>query len=146
MKTLEFKIFINAPREKVWQILWENESYREWASVFCDGTYAVSDWKEGDVVHFLSPGGMGINSIILKRVDDEYMAFKHLSEIKEYKVLSTDESQEGWSGAMETYRLISTENGTLLEATMDMVEKYTDYFEETYPKAFEKIKELSEKQ
>lgn len=144
MKTLEFKININAPKEKVWEVLWEDKSYREWASVFCEGTYAVSDWKEGDVIHFLSPGGMGMNSVIFKRVDNEYMAFKHLSDIKDYKVQPVDTSPGGWSEAMETYRLIPVDNGTLLEATMDMVEKYLDYFQEIFPKALEKIKELSE--
>ena len=144
MKTLEFKISIDAPKEKVWEVLWDDQTYRQWASVFCEGTYAVSSWQEGDVIHFLSPGGMGMNSIIFKKVENEYMAFKHISEIKDYKVLPADAAGEGWSNVMETYRLISTENGTLLEGTMDMDEKYTDYFEEVFPKAFEKIKELSE--
>ena len=145
MKTLEFKITINATKEKVWHVLWEDESYREWATVFCEGTYAVSDWKEGDVIHFLSPGGMGLNSIIFKRVENEYMAFKHLSEIKDYIVQPIDETGVGWSNLMETYRLTSIDEGTLLEGTMDMTEKYIDYFEEIFPKAFEKIKELSER-
>ncbi|PKB16125.1 SRPBCC domain-containing protein [Flavobacterium sp. 5] len=146
MTTLEFKINIDAPKEKVWQTLWEDESYRQWANVFCEGTYAVSNWQEGDVIHFLSPGGMGMNSIILKRIENEYMAFKHISEIKDYKVLPINEAGEGWSNLMETYRLTATQDGTLLEGTMDMFEKYIDYFEEIFPKAFEKIKELSEKE
>ena len=145
METLEFKITIDAPKEKIWKILWNDETYRQWAAVFCEGTYAVSDWKEGDPIHFLSPGGMGMNSIIFKRVDNEYMAFKHLSDIKDYKVLPPDTSPSGWSEAMETYRLIPIENGTLLEATMDLVEKHLDYFQGIFPKALEKIKELSEK-
>ena len=145
MKTLEFKISINAPKEKVWEILWEDRTYREWATVFCEGTYAVSNWQEGDSIHFLSPEGSGMNSVIFKRVENEYMAFKHLSEIKDFKVLPVSETDQGWSDAMETYRLTSTENGTILEGTMDMVEKYIDYFQDIFPKAFEKIKELSEK-
>ena len=145
MKTLEFKITIDAPKEKVWQTLWEDKSYREWANVFCEGTYAESNWNERDVILFLTPDGMGMNSVISKKVENDYMAFKHLSEIKDFNVLPTGISEQGWSDAMETYRLTSTEDGTLLEATMDMVEKYIEYFEEVFPKAFEKIKELSGK-
>lgn len=90
MKTLQFKININAPKEKVWQTLWDDKSFREWASVFCEGTYAESNWKEGDAIHFLTPDGMGMNSVIFKRTENEYMAFKHLSEIKDFKVLPAD--------------------------------------------------------
>lgn len=47
MTTLEFKIEINAPKEKVWDILWNDATYKQWTSVFCEGNYVVSDWKEG---------------------------------------------------------------------------------------------------
>lgn len=145
MKTMEFNISINASKEKVWKILWEDQSYREWASIFCEGTYAVSNWQEGDSIQFLNSDGSGMNSIIFKRVDNEYMAFKHLSGIKDFKVLPVEENGEGWSEAMETYTLSSNGNDTLLVGTMDMVEKYIDYFETIFPKALAKIKELSEK-
>ena len=57
MTTLEFKIEINAPKEKVWDILWNDATYKQWTSVFCEGNYVVSDWKEGSKIHFLSPNG-----------------------------------------------------------------------------------------
>lgn len=145
MKTLTFKISINAPKERVWEVLWSDKSYQEWTSVFCEGTYVVSNWKEGDSIQFLSPNGSGMDSVVFKRIENEYMAFKHLSEVKEFKVMPVDTTDQGWSGAMETYRLTSDENGTLLEGTMDMVEKYIDYFQTIFPKAFEKVKALSEK-
>jgi len=145
MKTLEFKITINAPNEKVWEVLWEDKTYREWAAVFCEGSYAVSTWEEGDPIHFLTPEGMGMNSVIFKKEDNEYMAFKHLSEIKDHIVLPVGEFSEGMSGGMETYRLVPIDIGTVLEVTMDTEENYIDYFEDVFPKALEKIKELSEK-
>ena len=144
MKTLEFKISIDAPKEKVWEILWDDKSYRDWASVFCEGTYAVSDWKEGDSIQFLTPDGSGMNSVIFKRVENEYMAFKHLSDIKDFKVLPADAAVQGWSDAMETYEIRPIEKGVLLVVTMDMVEKYIDYFQATFTKAIERIKRLSE--
>lgn len=45
MEVLDFKIEINAPKEKVCSVLWDDETYRKWTTVFCEGTYAVSDWK-----------------------------------------------------------------------------------------------------
>ena len=45
MKKLQFSIEINAPKEKVWDTLWQDENYRKWTSVFMEGSFAESDWK-----------------------------------------------------------------------------------------------------
>ena len=57
MKTLEFKTTIKASKEKVWFILWDNITYGKWTTLFCEGSYAVTDWQQGSKVHFLSPSG-----------------------------------------------------------------------------------------
>jgi hypothetical protein len=144
METLEFKIEINAPKEKVWEVLWKDETYRQWTSAFCEGTYAISDWNEGSKIHFLSPNGEGMNSIIQSKVINEYMAFKHLSELKNFEEMPIDAVAQGWTGAMETYRLTQNSTITILDVTMDCIEKYADYFKNTFPKSMQIIKELSE--
>jgi hypothetical protein len=144
MTTLEFKIEINAPKEKVWDVLWNEETYKQWTSVFGEGTYAVSDWKEGSKIHFLSPNGDGMNSIIYKKIDNEYIAFKHLSEIKNFQEMPVDDGTQEWAGAMETYRLTENNGLTVLEAKMDSVKKYVDYFRTAFPKGLDLVKKLSE--
>lgn len=63
MEKLHFSTNINAPREKVWDTLWNDNSYRKWTSAFMEGSYAETDnWKEGSKVLFLSPGGDGMGS------------------------------------------------------------------------------------
>jgi uncharacterized protein YndB with AHSA1/START domain len=144
METLEFKINIKAPRETVWNILWTDETYRKWTSVFCEGSHTISDWNEGDKIHFMSPNGEGMYSVIETKIPNEYMAFKHLGEIKDFKELPIDEATKKWSGAMETYRLTEEDGFTVLEAKVDTLEKYIDYFKEVFPKGLEMVKELSE--
>ncbi|MEI9912589.1 MAG: hypothetical protein WDO71_24880 [Bacteroidota bacterium] len=57
MQRINFSISINAPKEKVWQVLWNDSSYRQWTSAFSEGSYVVTDnWKEGTKILFLSPG------------------------------------------------------------------------------------------
>ena len=145
METLEFKIRIKATPEKIWSVLWEDETYKKWTSAFCEGSYAVSDWKEGDKIHFMSPGGEGMNSIIEKKIPNEYMAFKHIGEIKDFKELPLNAETEKWSGYMETYRLIPDDEFTDLVSQVDVIEKHIDYFKEAFPKGLEAVKELSEK-
>src|SRR6187402_437325 len=112
MKTLEFKIEIEAPKEKVWKVLWDDETYRQWTAPFCEGSYAVSDWNEGSKIHFMSPNGEGMNSIIESKIPNEYMAFKHIGELKNFEELPIDSKTQEWSGAMETYRLTENNIGT----------------------------------
>ena len=52
MKKLSFTIDIKAPKEKVWHSLWDEENYQSWTSVFCEGSYTVSDWNEGSKIYF----------------------------------------------------------------------------------------------
>ncbi|MDQ6472647.1 SRPBCC domain-containing protein [Flavobacterium sp. LHD-80] len=144
METLEFKIRIKAPATKVWEVLWNDDTYKEWTGAFCEGSYAISDWNEGDKIHFMSPSGEGMNSIIEKKIPNEYMAFKHIGEIKDHKELPLDEETKKWSGAMETYRLTPDDEFVDLTAQVDVVEKYIDYFKDAFPKGLEKVKELSE--
>jgi len=145
METLEFKIRIKATPEKIWSVLWEDETYKKWTNAFCEGSYAVSDWNEGDKIHFMSPGGEGMNSIIEKKIPNEYMAFKHIGEIKDFKELPLNAETEKWSGYMETYRLIPDDEFTDLVSQVDVIEKHIDYFKEAFPKGLEAVKELSEK-
>ncbi|MFV8268569.1 SRPBCC domain-containing protein [Flavobacterium sp. GT2N3] len=144
MIPLEFKIEINAPKEKVWDVLWNEKTYKDWTSVFCEGTYAVSDWQEGNTIHFLSPNGDGMNSIIYRKIDNEYIAFKHLSEIKNFQEMPVDAAAQEWAGAMETYLLMEINGMTILETKMDSLEKHVDYFKTTFPKALDLVKKLAE--
>ena len=77
MKKLQFSIEINAPKEKVWDTLWQDENYRKWTSVFMEGSFAESDWKEGGKIHFLTPDRNGMFGIIEKLVPFEKMYFEN---------------------------------------------------------------------
>ena len=42
MEKLHFSVNINASKEKVWQTLWDDTTYRKWTSAFSETSYAVS--------------------------------------------------------------------------------------------------------
>ena len=145
MEKLNFSISIDAPREKVWEVLWNDKSYRSWTEVFSAGSHAVSDWKEGSKVLFLDGGGRGMVSRIAARKPNEFMSFEHLGEVKDGVEDTESEKVKGWKGATENYTLEKKGNLTQLKVEMDITEDFKDYFEKTWPKALEKLKELSEK-
>jgi hypothetical protein len=145
MKRLIFTTNIKATKDKVWEILWNDATYREWTSVFSEGSYAVSDWKEGSKVQFLSNDGDGMYSIIEKSSPGRYMSFKHLGVVKNGKEQPNDEETKKWSGSMENYTLNDVEGFTELIVEIDITEDHEDYFRNTFPKAVQKIKEISER-
>lgn len=144
MKKLHFLIEIKAPKEKVWQVLWDDASYRKQTSTFSEGSYAISDWKEGSKVLFLSPNGEGMFSTIAKKTSNELMSFKHLGTVKGGEEQPETEETKKWSGAIENYSLAQKNDVTELLVTMDISEDHEQYFKDTFPKALEIIKTLAE--
>lgn len=139
MVTLNFSVHINATKEKVWKVLWEDETYRKWTSAFSEGSYAESEWKERAPIKFIGPGGNGIYGVIQKLEVNNEMTFRHLGEIR-----SGQEVESFWKGAIESYYLEDDKGGTDLNVAMDAVEKETQYFKEEFPKALALVKELAE--
>lgn len=140
MKTLKFDITINASPQEVWPQLWNDVSYRKWSAVFHEGSYAETDWKEGSKVKFIGTTGDGMFSKIKNNEPNKKMTFEHLGSIMDGKEIPSE-----WAGAIEEYILNENNDKTVLNISVDIIEKYEDYFLKTFPLALQKIKELSEK-
>lgn len=146
MEKLNFSTSINAPKEKVWEVLWDDASYRKWTSAFTEGSYAVTDnWKEGTKVLFLDPKGSGMVSKVAANRPNEYMSFEHYGEVKDGVEDISSEKVREWAGAKENYTLRETDGKTELEVDMDISDEFKDMFISIWPNALEKVKELSEK-
>ncbi len=146
MEKINFATTINAPREKVWKVLWDEASYRDWTSVFTEGSYAKTDnWKEGSKVLFLSPDGDGMVSKVASNKPNKFMSFEHLGVVKNGVEDKESESVKGWAGAKENYTLTEENGKTKLVVDLESTDEFKDYFIKTFPVALEKVKELAEK-
>ena len=141
MTTLNFAATINAVKQKVWNILWNDDTYRKWTTAFCQGSYAVSDWNEGSEIRFLDSNNNGMFSKIEKKISNEQMTFKHLGEIKNGAI-----ELKPWGDAFENYFLEETNGVTDLKViiTMEANADFENYFNATFPKALAILKQLSE--
>jgi uncharacterized protein YndB with AHSA1/START domain len=141
LNKLHYAIAIDAPRDKVWRVLWDDASFRDWSSVFAEGSYAVSDWKEGSTVQFIDPGSnSGMQAVIEKWRPGEFISFRHEAEIKDGKV----QPPAAWSGAHENYTLTNNNGRTTLKVDLDAADEHRGMFEDKFPKALQRIKTLSE--
>lgn len=142
MEKLTFTTHISAPREHVWQVLWDDASYRAWTTVFHEGSHAVSDWQEGSKILFLGPdGSSGMTSRIAKLVPNDTMIFEHLGEVSK----GVEDFTKDWAGAQEKYFLRpASDGGTDLFVELETGTDFAEYFHKTFPAALAKVKELAE--
>ena len=140
METLKSHSTINAPKEKVWETLWNDDTYRQWTSVFSEGSYAKSDWNEGSKILFLSPKGEGMFSVIDRKIPNEQMTFRHLGEIRDGV-----EEPKDWANAVESYHLKDNNGKTELTVALDITDEFAQHFKEIFPKALNAVKEIAEK-
>ncbi len=146
MTKQEYKTVINAPREKVWDVLWGEDTYPKWTSVFAEGSMAETDWAKGSKVLFTDGKGSGMVSRIEENIPHEYMSIEHLGEIRDGVVDTESDMVKAWAGSHENYTLTSVgENQTEVTVDMDFNEEFAEMFRNIWPKALAKLKELSER-
>jgi hypothetical protein len=138
---LKFSIDIKAEKTTIWKALWNESSYRDWASVFAEGSYAISEnWEEGSKVHFLAPDQSGIYSIIETHIPNKMMMFKHIGNVVKGKEQPIDNESQKWSGATEIYTLTDGADTNTLTVDIDVLDEHLEFMSERLPKALEKIK------
>jgi uncharacterized protein YndB with AHSA1/START domain len=140
----EFSIEINASPEKVWFALWDDWHFRLWTNIFYEGSYMVTTWKEGGKVHFLSPGGEGMFSLLELNQPCEKMHFRHIGTIKNFEEQPRDEESELWKGSREYYSLSVKDGVTLLHVSVDIPDQFLDFTLETFPKGLAIVKQMAE--
>lgn len=143
VKKVEFSIEITADKEKVWDTLWKDETFRQWASLIDPGTYIVGDLKEGNEIQFISSeNGYGVTSLVEKVVPNEFLLLRHKADTQES---GKETREEQWTGSEESYTLTENNGVTTLTVVFDVPMELEEYFNENYPKALEKVKVLSER-
>ncbi len=145
MEKINFSTNIDASKEKVWEMLWNLDSYKAWTSAFYEGSYAETDnWKEGSKVLFLGPERSGMVSMVAANKPNEYMSFQHLGEVKEGVEDTTSDKVKVWAGSTENYTLTGENGTTTLSVAMDIAAEFKEMFAKMWPNALEKVKALAE--
>jgi uncharacterized protein YndB with AHSA1/START domain len=143
MKELQFKVEINAPKEKVWTTLWEDITFRDWASIIDEGTYMEGVMEEGNEVQFISSvNGYGVTSLIKKLKPNEYILFWHGADTMDN---GQQEREKEWTGGTESYSLTEENGVTSLIIISDVPQEQEETFNNRFPKALDRLKTLVEK-
>lgn len=144
MTNLHYSTQINAPREKVWEVMLDDSTYREWASVFMPGSYYQGDWSEGSKMLFLGPsedgkkdGGMA--AVVKENRPQEFISLEYHAEV--HDGIEVPMAGNGF----ENYTLQDKDGGTEVSVhLLNLPDEYADMFNDTWPAALTKLKEIAE--
>jgi uncharacterized protein YndB with AHSA1/START domain len=151
MEKLTFTTIINAPREKVWHTMLDDATYRQWTKPFNEGSRYEGSWETGSEMRFIGVDDNGnevggMYSKIKEARPFEFISIEHLGLITETgDVDTTSESVKKWVPAFENYTFSEKEGGTEVYVDIDVSDEWKEMFNDMWPKALVKLKEIAEK-
>lgn len=142
MRSMQFTVEINASRRRIWDTLWQDATFREWAGIIDPGTYMAGDLVEGNEVQFISAeNGYGVTSKVETLVENEFLLLRHKADTQNTGEETRDDE---WTGGEESYALTDANGAMTLTVVFDVPSELEDYFNENYPKALQRVKALAE--
>lgn len=145
METLYFSTHIDAPREKVWDIMLGKETYGEWAKAFGPGSHYEGDWNEGSNIQFLGGDSQtGMASRVKESRKPEFISIEHIGIVMNGIVDTTSDEAKKWAPSLENYTFEEADGGTKLSVSVEVMPEHKSMFEESWPDALKSLKELAE--
>lgn len=152
MKKLQFRTIINAPAKKVYETmlgLKDKSTYEHWTSAFNPTSTFEGTWKKGSKIYFIGTDENGKKGGMVSEVAEnkpaEFVSIRHYGFLDGDTEITSGEVVEKWAGGLENYSYEENQGITTVKVDIDVMEEYLDYFNNTYPKAMEKLKAIAEK-
>lgn len=148
IEKLHFEITITAGAEKVYRTMIDEKQYAAWAAVFNPTSHFKGSWAKGSKILFLGTDKQGkvggMVSRIKENIPNQFISIEHNGIVQEGKEIITGPEVEPWAGSLENYTFSEVKGKTLLTVELDSNAEFKSYFEETWPDALKKLKELCE--
>ena len=153
MKKIKFSTKVNASSQKVYETMLginNKNTYEQWTAEFNPTSTYEGSWKKGEKMCFVGTdengkkGGM--ISEIAENIPSKFVSIRHYGILDGDHEITSGEQVEKWAGSLENYSLTENNGVTTVEVELDTDDNYADYFNNTWPKALNKLKEISENQ
>ncbi len=148
MQRLNFEISIKAPVEHVVKIMLGKETFRLWTAEFEPTSDFEGSWGKGDKIYFtgIDENGKkgGMVSEIAEHIPNKFVSIRHYGILDGDREITEGKDVEKWAGGFENYTYEENDGVTTVFIAIDTTEEHAPYFNLTYPKALEKLKELCE--
>ncbi|WP_125723535.1 SRPBCC family protein [Flavobacterium ustbae] len=151
MQKLQFKKEINASAQKVYETmlgLKDKATYEYWVKTFNPTSTYEGSWDKGSKIRFVGTDENGKKAGMVSEIEEnnpaQFVSIRHYGFLDGDTEVTTGEQVEKWAGGHENYTFEENNGITTVTVEMDTIEEYLDYFNSTYPKAMDKLKEISE--
>ena len=148
MRKLNYKIEIKAPKDKVYQNLIGKETFKQWTSEFHPTSDFEGSWEKGEEIRFIgyAEDGKkeGMLALIEENMPNELISIRHYGVIDGENEIFEGPKVEAWAPAYEIYTLSQEMEITYLAVEVDAADENMEYFDKTWPKALNKLKDISE--
>lgn len=151
MKKLRFEKHIRASAEKVYRTMLglnDRETYRQWTAEFNPHSTYEGSWEKGAKILFIGTdengnrGGMVAE--IAENIPFRLVSVRHYGILDGENEITEGPEVEKWAGGLENYSFEENNGVTTVTVEADVTEDYMDYFNTTWPKALNKLKEVVE--
>jgi uncharacterized protein YndB with AHSA1/START domain len=145
MNTLQYQIEINAPAEKVWNTMLNADTYQEWTAVSWPNSLYEGKWEQGTTIKFIGPDGSGTLALLKTVEYADYLAAEHIAVLLPGGKEETGAPAKDWIGTEENYTFEAHGDATLLKIDMLTHPSWEKMFNDGWPPALAKLKEICER-
>ncbi|RIV43044.1 SRPBCC family protein [Flagellimonas pelagia] len=152
MKKIQYKKDIKASAEKVYNTMLGMETiktYEQWTAEFNPTSTYEGSWEKGSKIYFVGTDENGKRGGMVSEIADnvpfQFVSIRHYGILDGENEITEGPEVEKWAGSLENYDLQEHNGVTTLTVETDVADDYLDYFNTTWPKALNRLKELAEK-
>ncbi len=148
MEKLQFKVDIIAEVAKVYNTMLNQDTYKQWTTVFNPLSSFEGDWNKGSRLRFIgiNKDGKkeGLIGEVKENIPNQFVSVQYIGLVDGDKDISAGPEIDGWIGSFENYTFDRRNGATTVTVDLDVTSEFVDYFNKAFPKALLKLKELSE--
>ncbi|WP_439484268.1 SRPBCC family protein [Cyclobacterium plantarum] len=151
MEKKQYIIEINAPVENVFDTmlgLSDKSTYEQWTALFNPTSTYEGSWEKGQKIYFFGTDDKGnrggMVARIAENIPNQFISIQHYGILDGDKEITAGPQVEQWAGGLENYHFEETGEKTTVIVAVDVTEEHLEYFDSTYPKALEKLKQIAE--
>ncbi|MBK9253902.1 MAG: SRPBCC domain-containing protein [Saprospiraceae bacterium] len=147
-----YTVNVKAPKEKCSDFmlgLTDKSTYEQWTAIFNPTSTYDGSWEKGSKIKFVGVGENGKRSGMVSRIAEhkpsEYVSIEHYGLFEDDVEIVEGPQVESWAGGQENYHFQTEGDTTGITVEVDVTEDHENWFDENFPLALEKLKEVIEK-
>jgi uncharacterized protein YndB with AHSA1/START domain len=146
MEHIEYRTVIEAPAKKVWEVMLQQETYRQWVGKSWPDSFYEGKWEKGQKMKFIGPDGSGTLAELIEVKPFEKVLARHIAILNPGSVEDrTSETAKGWIGTMEQYDFMEQNGKTTLIVSLEITPAWRQMFDEGWPTALQELKTICER-